>query len=151
MAEISGGTFGFICPGLIEGKPRTHDCTSPYIKRALKQAGISDRITNHRFRASFANILNKKGVPPFPPSRSSCTIVGSRPRGFTSRPGKRRCGLLSIWWGRVLSDTPIDGRRNLLKCRYIYLKNYWKGRFPFRPTARARLRHGPQLAIRVEA
>jgi len=52
MAEISGGTFGFICPGLVEGKPRTHDYTSPYIKRALKQAGLSDRITNHRLRKS---------------------------------------------------------------------------------------------------
>jgi len=25
--------------------------------------GLSDRITNHRLCASFANILNKKGVP----------------------------------------------------------------------------------------
>ena len=63
MAEVSGGTFGFICPGLAEGKPRTHDYTTPYIRRALKAAGLSERITNHRLRASFANILNKKGVP----------------------------------------------------------------------------------------
>ena len=63
MAEISGGTVGFVCPGLVEGKPRTHDYTSPYIQRALKKAELSDRITNHRLRASFANILNKKGVP----------------------------------------------------------------------------------------
>ena len=63
MAEVSGGTFGFICPGLKPGKPRTHDYTTPYIQRALKQAGLSVRITNHRLRASFANILNKKGVP----------------------------------------------------------------------------------------
>ena len=62
MKEVSG-SFGFICPGLVTGKPRTHDYTSPYIKRALKAAGLSDRITNHRLRASFANILNKKGVP----------------------------------------------------------------------------------------
>jgi len=68
MAEISGGTFGCICRGLVAGKPRTHDYTSPCIKRALKQAGLSDRITHHRLRASFANILNKKGVP-FPTIR----------------------------------------------------------------------------------
>jgi integrase len=62
MAALNG-TFGFICPGLKPGKPRTHGYTTPYIKRALKAAGLSDRITNHRLRASFANILNKKGVP----------------------------------------------------------------------------------------
>jgi len=59
----ANGTFGFICPGLKPGQPRTHDYTTPYIKRALKTAGLSERITNHRLRASFANILNKKGVP----------------------------------------------------------------------------------------
>jgi integrase len=63
MAGVSGGTFGFICPGLKAGKPRTHDYTTPYIQKALKAAGLSDRITNHRLRASFANIQNKKGVP----------------------------------------------------------------------------------------
>jgi len=57
------GTFGFICPGEVEGKSRTHDYTDPYIKRAVKAAELPEGITNHRLRASFANILNKKGVP----------------------------------------------------------------------------------------
>jgi len=61
MAEISDGTIGFIYSGLVEGKPRTHEDTSPYVKRALKLAGLSARITNHRLGASFANISNKKG------------------------------------------------------------------------------------------
>ena len=47
MAALNG-TFGFICPGIKPGKPRTHTYTTRYIKRALKAAGLSDRITNHR-------------------------------------------------------------------------------------------------------
>lgn len=57
------GAFGFICPGLAEGKPRNRGYTTKYIQRALNAAGLSDRITYHRLRASIANILNKKGVP----------------------------------------------------------------------------------------
>lgn len=63
MTSVSGGVFGFICPGLKPGKPRTHDYTTKYIKRALEATELSSRITNHRLRASFANMLNKRGVP----------------------------------------------------------------------------------------
>lgn len=29
----------------------------------MKELGLSPKLTDHRLRASFANILNKKGVP----------------------------------------------------------------------------------------
>ncbi len=58
-----GGTFGLICPGEKEGKPRGHDFTTRYIRRAAKAVGLPENITDHRLRASFANILNKRGVP----------------------------------------------------------------------------------------
>jgi integrase len=57
-----GGTFGLICPGR-GGKPRGNDYTAPFIKRAVIEAGLPEDITDHRLRASFANILNKRGVP----------------------------------------------------------------------------------------
>lgn len=56
------GTFGLICPGK-KGEPRAHDFTARYIRRAAKAVGLSETLTDHRLRASFANILNKKGVP----------------------------------------------------------------------------------------
>jgi site-specific recombinase XerD len=34
-----------------------------YIKRAAKALGLPSNLTDHRLRASFANILNAKGVP----------------------------------------------------------------------------------------
>lgn len=58
-----GGTFGLICPGDREGKPRGHDFTVRYIRRAAIKVGLPENITDHRLRASFANILNKRGVP----------------------------------------------------------------------------------------
>jgi integrase len=61
MAQETG-TFGLICPGKT-GEPRAHDFTIRYIRRALKAVGLLEDITDHRLRASFANILNKKGVP----------------------------------------------------------------------------------------
>ncbi|GLH74764.1 hypothetical protein GETHLI_32660 [Geothrix limicola] len=58
-----GGTFGLICPGEKEGKPRGHDFTIRYIRRAAEAVGLPPDLTDHRLRASFANILNKRGVP----------------------------------------------------------------------------------------
>lgn len=58
-----GGTFGLICPGEKEGKPRGHDFTARYIRRAAQEVGLPPNLTDHRLRASFANILNKRGVP----------------------------------------------------------------------------------------
>jgi integrase/recombinase XerD len=57
-----GGTFGLICGGKT-GEPRGHDFTARYIKRAAKEVGLPENLTDHRLRASFANILNTKGVP----------------------------------------------------------------------------------------
>jgi integrase len=56
------GTFGFICCGKT-GEPRAHDFTARYIKRAALAVGLPENLTDHRLRASFANILNNKGVP----------------------------------------------------------------------------------------
>lgn len=61
--KTGGGTFGLICPGEKEGKPRGHDFAIRYIRRAAKAVGLPKDITDHRLRASFANILNKRGVP----------------------------------------------------------------------------------------
>lgn len=58
-----GGTFGLICPGEKAGRPRGHDFAIRYIRRAAKAVGLPEGITDHRLRASFANILNKRGVP----------------------------------------------------------------------------------------
>lgn len=56
------GTFGLICPGET-GEPRAHDFTRRYIRKAAKAVGLPETLTDHRLRASFANILNRKGVP----------------------------------------------------------------------------------------
>ena len=56
------GKFGLICPGR-NGRPRGNDYTAPFIKKAVVEAGLPPDITDHRLRASFANILNKRGVP----------------------------------------------------------------------------------------
>ena len=56
------GALGLICPGK-NGKPRGHDFTTRYIKRAAKAVGLPENLTDHRLRASFANFLNEKGVP----------------------------------------------------------------------------------------
>ena len=61
--KTEGGTFGLICPGEKEGKPRAHDFTARYIRAAAKSVGLPSNLTDHRLRASFANILNKRGVP----------------------------------------------------------------------------------------
>lgn len=54
--------IGLICPGR-GGKPRCGHLATRYIKRAAKTLGLPPNLTDHRLRASFANILNAKGVP----------------------------------------------------------------------------------------
>jgi len=54
--------IGYICPAR-GGKPHCGHLATRYIKRAAKALGLSPSLTDHRLRASFANILNAKGVP----------------------------------------------------------------------------------------
>ena len=44
-------------------KSRAHDFTARYLQRAAVPVGLPPHLTDHRFRASSENILNKRGVP----------------------------------------------------------------------------------------
>lgn len=54
--------IGYICPART-GRPHGDHYAARYIKRAAKAVGLPENLSDHRLRASFANILNAKGVP----------------------------------------------------------------------------------------
>lgn len=56
------GTFGYICPNK-DGKPHCRQFINFYMHKATSELGLPGTLTSHRLRATFANILNKRGVP----------------------------------------------------------------------------------------